>query len=121
VSEQSNREDKIRELKKCGDRYNEGKNRLELIPPACIEGIGEVMTFGAKKYAPYNWAKGMSFIEVLGSLKRHILAFEKGEELDKESGLPHLDHAACNLAFLQTYMTYYEKYEKFDDRFNFGK
>lgn len=31
---------------------------------------------------------------------RHLIAYQEGEELDEESGLPHLWHAACNMAFI---------------------
>lgn len=34
------------------------------------------------------------------ALYRHWLAYLGGEERDAESGLPHLWHLACNVAFL---------------------
>jgi len=102
-----------------GTKFDGGKNRLDLIPPACIEGIGRVLTFGAKKYAPYNWSKGIKYSRIIGAIKRHLLAIEKGEDIDPESGLLHIHHVACNVAFLQTFQTYPNKYERFDDRYDY--
>lgn len=100
-----------------GLKHDDEKNRLDLIPPVATEGIGLVLTFGAKKYDAYNWAKGINYSRIIGAIKRHLLAIEKGEDTDSESGLLHADHIACNVAFLQTYMRYAERYKEFDDRF----
>jgi len=72
------------------------KNRLELIPVSGIEGIGRAMTYGSKKYADNNWAKGFDWLRLCGSALRHLLAFMSGQDDDPESGLSHLDHfGAC--------------------------
>ena len=76
--------------KQEGLRYNEGKLRLDLITPQIIKGIGDVLTKGAEKYADRNWELGMSWSKVIASLKRHLLAIEKGEDYDKETGLLHV-------------------------------
>lgn len=94
-------------------RYNEGKNRLDLVPPILQEEVGKVMTFGAQKYEPYNWAKGMKWSTCIASLKRHVSAFEKGEDFDPETGLYHLAHAGCNILFL---LDYYKNHPELDDR-----
>lgn len=83
-------------------RDNQDKTRFDLIPPCFIREVAEVFTFGAKKYSPENW-KGFTpeqQEEIKASLLRHIYAYLEGEELDPESGLSHLAHAGCNLAFL---------------------
>lgn len=83
-------------------RHNQDKLRVDLIPTELIEEVARVLTFGAKKYSPNNW-KGFTKEqqgEILGSLLRHILEYQKGNRLDSESGLHHLAHAACNIAFI---------------------
>lgn len=95
------------------DRNNDGKIRYDLLEPFAIEQLASVFTKGAQKYAPYNWLKGMKWSKMLASLKRHIAAFEKGEDFDKETGLPHMAHAGWNALGLVSYMKYHPE---FDDR-----
>lgn len=96
-----------------GLRHNKGKNRLELVPPELIEGVGKVLTMGASKYADRNWELGMSWGTVIGCLKRHLMAFEKGIDYDAESGELHIDHVLTNALFLKYY---YKHYPQGDDR-----
>ena len=84
-----------------GMKFDSDKLRYDLVPPSALEKIVDVLTYGAKKYAPENWKK----VEeperrYIAAAMRHIEAFRKGERLDPESGLPHLAHAACCLMFI---------------------
>ena len=97
-------------------RYNEGKVAWHNIPFFLLEGVMRVGTYGAKKYAAFNYLKGMSLNKVLDSAKRHLAAFESPfeDDNDAESGESHLDHAAWNLLFASYIMKYKSK---FDDRY----
>ena len=86
-----------------GIKYDEGKNRLDLLPPELILGVGEVLTYGASKYDDRNWEKGMAWSRPYGALLRHIMRWHMGHTFDEESNLRNLDHAATNIAFLQAY------------------
>jgi ADP-heptose:LPS heptosyltransferase len=44
---------------------------------------------------------------------RHLAAWQRGEENDPETGLPHLAHAMCNLRMLTLYS---KTYPEGDDR-----
>lgn len=77
-----------------------GKNRLDLWPVRPYEDIGWILTFGASKYEARNWEKGFNWSRVFASTLRHLYAWYRGEDLDPESGLSHLAHAACNIVFL---------------------
>lgn len=84
-----------------GMKFDGGKNRLDLIQPECIEGLGSVLTFGCEKYEAESWmyvddAENRYYAALL----RHIYKWRKGELVDDESGLSHLDHAMANLMFL---------------------
>ena len=81
-------------------RFNQGKPRLSLVSFLAMTGLARVLEFGAIKYAPWNWTKGMPVDQVLDCLLRHTAAIQRGEELDPESGLPHIDHLQCNAMFL---------------------
>ena len=89
-----------------GLKFDTGKPRMDFIlegmPNALLE-IGKVATFGANKYAPHSW-RGVEDAQCryLAALMRHLLADARGEELDPESGLLHLAHAAWGaLAILE--------------------
>ena len=72
------------------------KNRLDLLSPWATEGLGRILTHGAQKYAAHNWRLGMDWSRLIAAAKRHLSAFERGENIDADSGLPHIDHlAAC--------------------------
>lgn len=96
-----------------GLRYNEGKQRWDLLHPVAQEGIVRVLTKGAEKYALRNWEKGMAWSKVISSLKRHLAAIERGEDYDLETGELHIDHLQCNAHFLSAY---YKIYPQGDDR-----
>lgn len=85
-------------------RYNEGKPEMHQLPGALLRGTAEVLTYGARKYASYNWRKGGDWSIPFDCLMRHMFAFWEGEDNDPESGLSHLKHAAANIAFLLTYL-----------------
>lgn len=72
-----------------------------------------VFDYGRKKYAAWNWSKGMQWSVVLGCVGRHLLAIINGEENDPESGLSHRGHAMCNIVMLLTFL---EVYPEGDDR-----
>lgn len=97
-----------------GLRYDDGKPRMDLLCPYAMEGIAMVMMKGAEKYAAWNWAKGMAWSKPVACMLRHIFKFMAGEDIDKESGLPHVDHVATNAMFL---CRYFRQYKNLDDRF----
>lgn len=68
--------------------------------PALLD-VAAVLTFGAAKYGPNNWQGLTDFDDrYYAAILRHVFALGTGEEIDPESGLPHLAHAACGLLFL---------------------
>lgn len=86
-----------------GKKNDEGKIELGLIPGSLLWAIGEILTFGAKKYGEHNWRKGLAWSRPYNALLRHLTVWWAGESLDKESGKSHLWHAATELAFLVEY------------------
>lgn len=97
----------------AGSKFDAGKCRMELLPPEFLIGTANVLTFGAAKYGDRNWEKGMSWSRPFGAMMRHMWAWWGGKtatkesflmgELDIETGMSHLWHASCCLAFLVAY------------------
>jgi hypothetical protein len=89
------------EIKKDGAKHDTGKQRYDLIPAYALDKFVEVLTFGSKKYGDNNWRLVDSMDDrYFAALMRHMWAWKRGEAIDKESGLPHLAHAACCIMFL---------------------
>jgi len=82
-------------------KYDHNKPRLDLVPPGIIEAVGTVRTYGTAKYGdPDNWRQ-VEPERYRAAMMRHICAYLRDPEgVDAESGLPHLWHVACNVAFL---------------------
>lgn len=98
-----------------GVKDNRGKSRVDLIPVEALELTGRVLEYGARKYKPDNWRLGLRYSDTMASLLRHLYAFQRGEDLDPETELPHLGHAMCQLLFLTTY---YLTGTGYDDRWS---
>lgn len=82
-------------------KFDNGKPRLALVPPELIEAVGAVRTYGVSKYGDSDSWKKVEPHRYKDALMRHLCAYIKdGNAVDAESGLPHLWHAACNVAFL---------------------
>lgn len=86
-----------------GLRHDEGKPEFHLIPSEALSELGRVYSFGAKKYAPYNWERGMAWSRCFNSLLRHLYAYWDGETDDPETGLNHMAHVAWNAIALLVY------------------
>lgn len=99
---------------------SEGKVPLQHISDV-EEGLGQmcaVLEFGATKYSRNNWRKGQPYMRVVASLLRHVMAFARGEDIDPESGQPHMGHVMCNAAFLAHFVANHDdpRYAGLDDR-----
>lgn len=95
-------EDKSTDLSKniqCAKADN-GKLPISLVPMTIIKDIAAIRKYGEEKYhAPNNWVL-VDKQRYVDAMWRHLIAYQEGEIYDKESGLPHLWHAACNMAFI---------------------
>lgn len=98
----------------CGMKYpqdtpdqlmkaDSGKLKLTLVPQQIIKDIAEVRMYGNSKYPEGgvdNW-KQVEIQRYRDAAFRHWLAYLADPSgVDEESGLSHLAHLACNIAFL---------------------
>lgn len=99
-----------------GIKYDSEKPRMDLLDPTLTEGIAKVLTFGAHKYDADNWRGGISFTRLIAAMHRHLAAIQKGEDIDPESGEPHVYHLGCCVQFYGWMMQYRPD---MDDRWKF--
>lgn len=97
-----------------GRKDDQDKLRYDLVPPDALEEIVRIYNMGAKKYTDRNWEKGIKFGRVFAAAMRHLWSWWRGEELDPESKLSHLAHAAWNCIALLAYTK--RGMMRFDDR-----
>lgn len=74
---------------------------LHMVPPTAVALASLAHLDGALKYGKWNWRKaGVRASIYLDACRRHLSKWESGEELDGDSGLPHLAHALACLNIL---------------------
>lgn len=97
-----------RELRKISSAVNKqqakadsGKPRLTLVPREIIYSIARVREYGNRKYGSADNWKQVEPERYRDAAFRHFLSYlDDPDGTDEESGLPHLWHLACNIAFL---------------------
>ena len=88
-------------LDMVGRKADQDKPRMDLIPPHAEKLMADVLTFGAKKYSPDNWRKVPDLTNrYTATAMRHINDYRSGNSSDSETGIHHLAHAMCCLAFI---------------------
>lgn len=83
-------------------KQDAGKLQLTLVPREIIRAVARVRMYAVStKYKdPDNW-KLVEVERYRDATFRHFLAYlDDPYGVDEESGLKHLDHLACNIAFL---------------------
>ena len=81
-------------------KADKDKPRMELIPTSAYKALGNVLTFGAKKYSPNSW-QNVEIERYVGALLRHLCAYlEDPYGVDEESGLHHSEHLLTNAMFI---------------------
>ena len=79
-------------------KFDNEKPDYSLFEPVIMETYCKVATMGSKKYGRNNWKnmKVEDYARIVAAEYRHDMASQSGEELDPESGLPHLWHKLWN-------------------------
>lgn len=83
-----------------GIKNDKGKVPLTMVPLALKEEVAKVMAYGAIKYSRNNFKQGFPYSRLIDATMRHLEAFNDGIDLDHESGLSHLGHAAASIGML---------------------
>ena len=82
-------------------KQDNGKPHPSYVPVELIKEVMAIREMGTAKYgSPDNW-KRVSIERYHDAMLRHVLAcWEDPFSVDEESGLLHLSHIACNVAFM---------------------
>lgn len=76
------------------------KDPWHLVPWEAMREVVRVLEFGARKYAPGNWAHVKDWREqYYRAAIGHLVEWHLGETKDKESSLHPLAHAGCCVVF----------------------
>jgi len=87
------------------DAFGSRKVPLHMIPKQVLAGIALGMLEGACKYGAFNYrAVGVRCSTYLAAARRHLDAFEEGQDIDPESGLHHIDKALSSLVVMRDAM-----------------
>jgi len=76
------------------------KAPLHLLPPVAMEQTAWVHKLGQEKYGAFNWrSNNVCATTYVSAMRRHLGAWQDGEDLDPESTISHLAHiaASCNI------------------------
>ena len=96
-----------------GKNYEELECALAVLceddPSGSLFSAAAVQAYGAAKYAPGNWCKGMKWSVVFGCAARHAIKalVARAEDVDEDSGQPHRAHLICNIMYLLHYTRNY--------------
>ena len=83
------------------DKAAKNKTPLHLVPLSFMRGVAEALATGAAKYGAWNWRMNhITASTYISACERHLRAWQEGQELDEESKLHPLKHAAATLAVL---------------------
>ena len=88
-----------------GQKDTAEKLRMDLIPPEIDKAYAEVLGFGTEKYDDRNWERGIPFSQCIAAARRHLNAFQLGEDINEESSLHHMQHMLFWVAAINTYIS----------------
>lgn len=84
---------------KCG-KDDARKPILSRVPPELILAVERVREYGCRKYPEDSWMSVETQRYWEAALRHMLAAWKDYRAVDPESGLPHIWHIACNLAFI---------------------
>jgi hypothetical protein len=99
---------------RTGGQKGAKPEKFSMLPPQALGTVARVYGMGADKYARDNWRKGYAWSLSYDAMQRHASAFWAGEDLDPESGEPHMAHVVFHALALLTFM---DEFPDGDDRF----
>lgn len=104
----------IRSVSSTGGEKGTKDERFDLLPTESVAKIARHFGVGANKYEDHNWRRGYEWSKSYAAMQRHLHAFWGGEDIDAETGSPHLAAAGFHVLALLEFM---DRFPEFDDRY----
>src|SRR6185312_14556771 len=76
---------------------------FDLIPMEALTKVATHYGIGARKYAAHNWRAGYEWSKSFAAMQRHATQFWAGEDMDTETGSPHMAAVAFHALTLLTF------------------
>ena len=116
----------VRQTSDSGAQKGSKLARYDMIPADALELLAEHYGKGAEKYPPFDSGDGLGILDnyrrgyhwslSFAAMQRHSWQFWNGEDIDPETGSPHLIAAAWHCLTMVHWMNNPELAQKYDDR-----
>ena len=116
----------VRQTSDSGAQKGSKLARYDMIPADALELVAEHYGKGAEKYPPFdnddgygvldNWRRGYAWSLSFAAMMRHAWAFWRGEDIDPETGSPHLAAIVWHALTLLHWSLNPKLKAKYDDR-----
>ena len=103
--------DETIETSATGGQKAGNDERYDLIPVEPLRLLAKHYGVGAKKYDDDNWRKGYDWRKSYAALSRHLNQFWAGEDIDKETGSPHIIAVAWHAFTLSEFMATHPEFD----------
>lgn len=104
----------VRSVSSTGAEKGVKAEMFSLLPAEALAKVARHYGIGAAKYARHNWRGGYEWSKSYDAMQRHANAFWGGEDIDAETGSPHMAAVAFHALALLTFM---DEHPDFDDRY----
>lgn len=107
--------DEVRSVSSTGGEKGVKIARYDLLPSEPLRLLAEHYGKGAAKYDDNQWRRGYEFSKSYAALMRHAWQWWAGEDIDEETGSPHMAavawHAFALLEFAATHPGFDDRYK----------
>lgn len=105
--------EEVRVTSSTGAEKGSKPERYDLIPVEPLRLLARHYHLGSLKYKDRNWEGGYPWSLSYAALQRHANSFWGGEDIDPETGTPHVIAVAWHALALAEYLT---THREMDDR-----
>lgn len=105
----------VRTTSSTGGQKGVKAERYDLIPVGPLAAVARLYGKGAEKYDDHNWRRGYEWSKSYAAMMRHATQFWNGEDVDEETGQPHMTSVIFHAMALLEFM---ERFPEFDDRYS---